>query len=402
MNYFVFVVCGDKEHVHTLNYSLKFIRHFSKHPALVVTDIKRNEIPVEHNQIINIDTPPEYNHHQASIYLKTGLHKFLDLGNNNLYCYLDSDVVAIDFEINSIFNCFTPPIIFAKDHCPFNEFSPHVIKCGCLDDVLRREKEYSKIDAFFKQKFFSQVRLFSEDRMKLDRQFADIKKKSFKGVVSAIKYLVKRYILPTKYFSFGNYYFNKKDHFWYNSSKEIIHINYKHFAKKLYLETGMKYNYKLNIWLNKSGEDITPKVAQCHHFQEYVQHKYEITIPYNWRHWNGGVFLFNAEAYEFMNYWHEITLKEFENPLLETRDQGTLAVSAWKFKIQDIKTLSVKYNFITEFNNSAINWAPNKGYTYNNFKSIFKPYMLHIYHHWGDTGWSIWQSVMELEKENKL
>lgn len=88
MNCFVFVVCGSAEHISTLNLSLKFLRRYSAYPVLVVTDSSRNEIAIEHDNIIDVETPQQYSHHEASIFLKTGLHKFLPDINTNKYCYL--------------------------------------------------------------------------------------------------------------------------------------------------------------------------------------------------------------------------------------------------------------------------------------------------------------------------
>ena len=87
--FYVFVVCGSKEHIDTLHLSLKALTSFSEKDVLVLTDSTRNEIDVIHDSIIDVQTPIEYNHHQASIYLKTGIHRFLPIGN--LYCYLDSN-----------------------------------------------------------------------------------------------------------------------------------------------------------------------------------------------------------------------------------------------------------------------------------------------------------------------
>ena len=65
----------------------------SKNKIVVITDSGRNEIKIDHNNIIDIETPREFNNHQASIYLKTSINKFLEKGNN--YCYLDGDIVRI-------------------------------------------------------------------------------------------------------------------------------------------------------------------------------------------------------------------------------------------------------------------------------------------------------------------
>jgi hypothetical protein len=76
-NIFIYVVCGDREHIETLHFSLKYLKHFSKNEILVITDSSRNEIPIEYEKIVDVKTPLEFNNHQASIYLKTGIFKFV-------------------------------------------------------------------------------------------------------------------------------------------------------------------------------------------------------------------------------------------------------------------------------------------------------------------------------------
>ena len=86
-NIFVFVVCGAKEHIDTLHFSLNYLKRYSKCEIIVLTDSKRNEIKIKHNHVLEATAPKHFSHHQASIYLKTGIHKFLPKGNN--YCYFD-------------------------------------------------------------------------------------------------------------------------------------------------------------------------------------------------------------------------------------------------------------------------------------------------------------------------
>ncbi len=128
---FVFVVCGAREHVETLHYSLRYLKHFSRNEIIVVTDSSRNEIAVEHDKVVDVKTPEHYNHHQASIYLKVGLNKFLPKGFN--YCYLDTDVIALSGECDDIFRQKKGVITFAPDHCRMPKFSPSAVKCDCFE-----------------------------------------------------------------------------------------------------------------------------------------------------------------------------------------------------------------------------------------------------------------------------
>ena len=208
--------------------------------------------------------------------------------------------------------------------------------------------------------------------------------------------------MPQKKFKFKNYYFDKKKYFWYNKSNEIFHFDYKHFEKKLQESTGIFFDKKAGVWKDINNEIISPQTPNCHHLMEYISHKYNQQIPSNWQHWNGGVFLFNKESFEFLDFWHKITIDEFNNSYTKTRDQGTLAVGAWKFGLQQHVTLSDEYNFITEFDNPKISYKHNIGFTKDGFITTFNPKFLHIYHEWGHNGWTIWDFVIELGKKNKI
>ncbi|MDD2344623.1 MAG: hypothetical protein PHY85_00580 [Bacteroidales bacterium] len=402
MNSFVYVVCGSIEHIETLNFSLKFMNYFSLFPVLVITDNKRNEIAIEHNTIINIDTPPNLDNHQASIYLKTSIHKYLNFSENNSYCYIDSDVIAINSGINTIFNKYKSPITFAKDHCLMNEFSPYAINCNCLSDQLRKNKKFGEINAFFKQLFGERYKENSLDRILLNAEFDKMKKHYYKNSLNLLVYILNRYVIPQKQFKFKNYYFDKKKCFWYTKSNEIFHFDYKHFEKKIQESTGIFFDKKTRVWKDINNEIISPQTPNCHHLIEHISQKYHQQIPSDWQHWNGGVFLFNKESFEFLDFWHKITIHEFNNSYTKTRDQGTLAVSAWRFGLQHHPTLSDEYNFITEFNNPKISYKHNFGFTKDGFISTFNPNFLHIFHEWGHDGWSIWDYVMELGKKNNI
>jgi len=132
-NIFVYVVCGDDEYIKTLHTSLKFLKKYSKNKILVVTDLNRNNLDIKHSEIINISTPKNYDHHQASIYLKTGVFQFVDLQHN--YCYLDTDVIAVSSKVDEIFEHFNAPISFAPDLTVYDtnvaRFSPWAMNCKC-------------------------------------------------------------------------------------------------------------------------------------------------------------------------------------------------------------------------------------------------------------------------------
>ncbi len=400
MNHFVFVICGSKEHTDKLNFSLKFLRHFSNADIVVVTDTTRNENKIEHDRIIDIKTPEKFTHHQASIYLKTGLFKFISIKPNDTYCYLDSDIIAVSKACDQVFAHHKHPVSFAKDHNVFSSFSPYAMRCKCLSNYKKRKEEFNSA----MKTYFDDYEPGTTESMKhlnaLNAIFTRYKKHPLRHVLRILNYLVLRYIAPVKAIKLENYTFNKQNRCWYNEKGNMISFDYKYHRKKLYHQQGIFY--KDGNWYNRYSDIITPQTPKCHHLQAYISHKYKVNIPQDWQHWNGGVFLFDRHAKSFMEYWHKISIVEFKCEETKTRDQATLAVSVWKFGLQHHITLPEKFNFIAEYANTDIKWCLEKGYTFDDYKSSFSPAFLHIYHHWGDKSWSIWQSVIQKGKENNI
>lgn len=400
MNYFVFVVCGSKKHIDTLNLSLRFLRHFSKYPILVVTDAKRNEIPVEHDNIVHVNTPEEYDHHQASIYLKTSLHRYVPDITNNTYCYLDSDIIAISDKCNSIFDFSPEPILFAKDHCSFEEFSPYAMNCNCVRVFDEKKMEFfSAIKAYFPD-YRPDIEEVIKSHKQLNKLFTELKHKPFKNSKVSIKYLLDRYLSQKKNIFLKSFRFNKKNRCWYDKNGNMVNFDYRYHKPRIWKHLQIRFNN--GYWYNKNNENISPQTPYCEHLYEHIKFKFGINIPPLWRHWNGGVFIFNKRSVDFMEYWHNITIKEFSDIASRTRDQATLAVTAWKYKLENSITLPLKFNFIAEYGNPDIRWSDEKGYSFDNFKSTFQPCLIHIYHHWEDKTWDIWQSVIRLAEKNNI
>ncbi len=395
MNKFVFVVCGGKEHISELNFSLKFLRKFTKNEILVLTDHKRNEIRIDHDKVIQLETPENFNNHQASIYIKTGLNKFLEKGH--LYCYLDGDIVAISEKVDNIFDYFQSPITFAKDHCPINEFSPHAMNCNCMEENAKEEEIFNaKLSELFNKINLTNPKIKKQTEELLGI-FNTYRKKPFKYFFKNIFYLTKRYVLPLKDFTLGGYRFNKKTKCWFNKNNEIVLFDYPYYEKRLWGTSGIRFNKEGNYWETKEGKKFEFKAPNCNHLVEYLKKEYKVSIPENWQQWNGGVFLFDDSSDEFLNYWHQQTIKEFSNPYTKTRDQGTLALSVWKFGLQNHPTLPEEFNWITEYEKNLIDWSPEKGYTKDGFKTTFNPILLHIYHEWGNDNWNIWKSLKQID-----
>ncbi len=125
-NKYIFVVCGGDEHIHTLNFSLQYLKHFTTKEIVVLTDTSRNNITIQHDNIVDVNTPKHFDHHQASIYLKTGIHKFIP-PSKDVYCYLDTDIITVRQNCDTIFDQYNSPISFCTDHCKMRNFSPSAI-----------------------------------------------------------------------------------------------------------------------------------------------------------------------------------------------------------------------------------------------------------------------------------
>ena len=384
-NIYVFVVCGSREHIETLHFSLAYLIAFSNNEIFVLTDSSRNEIKVEHSQVIDIETPKEFNHHQASIYLKTGIHKFLPKGN--LYCYLDTDVIAIDSECDKIFNEFTSPINFAPDHCKVQSFSAYAVNCDCLNKCEDDRKKFFKSLKKYDRNNELSDSFAQKQRQKIEDKYNHIQQSFLVKLFYALKY----YLSFPKFWLNKNIYFDKKRKLWSTADGKIV--KYELDVKSIAKEANLKYTMWFNKWKNQKGENIFD--TDCNHLTATINETFGIEIKEkNWQHWNGGVFLFDDSSHSFLEAWHSKTLEIFKNKKWKTRDQGTLITTVWEFGLQNHPTLNKEWNFIADFHNNklAISQKSNK-ITDDLFQTTYQPKFIHIFHEWGNENWEVWKWV---------
>ncbi len=385
-NVFVFVVCGKSEHLNTLQYSLEALKRFSKNEIIVVTDSSRNEALIVHENQIDISTPKELDHHQASIYLKTRLHHYLPSGNN--YCYLDTDVVAVDDQVDLIFNHFKTPITFAHDHCVMDQFSPFAMKCNCAKEFAAWEKEMKQLLA--RHKNVIRVPENPEKKRKLQHRLEEIKKDKWRYRLMSL-----RYSLSPNVFKFDDDTFlNKREHYWHD--KDGAPIIYQTVAPTLeeVIENNSPYRFDRsdNKTWTINGKNVFD--CRCNHLQEAINETFGTEISdAKWQHWNGGVFLFNEMSRDFLNGWHEKTMKVFSLPQWKTRDQGTLIATVWQNNLQSHAMLPVEFNLIADYNNLLMRHKGNLCFDVNEQHREVKPHFVHVYHHWADKKWDVWQDV---------
>ena len=381
MNKFVFAVCGAKNYISQLSFSIERLKRFTHNEIIVVTDSCRNEIPILHENVVDFATPTGYDDHQASIFLKTSLHKILPKGHT--YCYLDSDVVCLSEKVNEIFNCYSAPISFANDNTPLEYFSPHAMNCKCLENHTHRGEIIEK----FKTDVAKRIGNFNLDDENLRHDREELAMLFFKtkhSIIGASRYFLLRYMPFVRSFTLGKFVFYKSEMCWRNQQGDVVELDFRYYKQLILTKLGENPANWTNFELG------TP---HCAHLSTYISKTYGINIPGNWQHWNGGVFLFDDSSAEFLDCWHEKTIAEFSNPYTKTRDQGMLALTVWKFGLQNHPTLPIEFNWIAEFADGNIDYDAEKGYTRDGYKTISHPILMHIYHHWEDESWSIWESV---------
>ena len=131
----VFVVCGPELHVATLATAVRNLRPLTELEIWVLTDSARNVRPIEVNgvdRVVDVTTPEHLDDHQASIWLKTSVHRHVPRGE---WCYLDSDIIAVRPGMESVFDHRAGPVAFASDLTisanQVDRFSPWAMTCDC-------------------------------------------------------------------------------------------------------------------------------------------------------------------------------------------------------------------------------------------------------------------------------
>lgn len=391
-NIFIFVVCGSREHLDTLHFSLSFLKKYSKNEIWVLTDSSRNEIPVEHENIIDIKTPKHFDNHQASIYLKTGIYQFVPKGNN--YCYLDSDVIALNKFVDLIFDEFIAPIRFGADHFKMASFSPLSLNCGCEEkytSILNKENKLFKASLLKhdKNRLIIKANLLKKQN-DLQLLLQEINDSKLKKISTAI-----RFALSKKEFKLNSdYIYNKSQKYWQDQNGEII--LYEFDFKKIESESNFTFNQCSKEWTYLFEADF-----KCNHLQKEIKQLFDVHINKdNWQHWNGGVFLFNDESHDFLQDWHKKTNKILNIDYWKTRDQASLIATVWKFNLQDHPILNKKWNFLADSNNSNVDFQRNGNFTDDNWNTSSSVNFIHVYHRFNDKTWDLWNYIELLKNEH--
>ena len=134
---FVFAVVGTR-HVLAASRALEFLKRVTRHDIIVVQS--RSDRRVAHDHVIEVETPAALDDHQASIFLKTNLLPYVS-GLAERFCYLDSDVIAVDAAVDGIFEHAQGPVTFAHDHAEIDAFSSWAVNCGCREPRCNHLRE---------------------------------------------------------------------------------------------------------------------------------------------------------------------------------------------------------------------------------------------------------------------
>ena len=386
-NKFVFVVCGARGHIDTLHLSLAALKRVTANEIWVVTDNARNEIAIEHHRILNIATPAHLNHHQASIYLKTSLHRFLPKGNN--YCYLDTDVIALSKEPDSIFTEKQGPVTFAADHCRLAQFSPHSVHCNCVE---QNEKDRQEINNLLIRYGYNppviQPSLLQKQHQ-LKQKLEVIKQSKILLLKTAM-----RFALSSSVFSLdADTLYDKRGHFWSDAGgNPLLYETPPGVIKLVEKSSAWRWSRIRRRWTSPDGKDV--QLLACSHLKEAIATKFKVNINERWQHWNGGVFLFDDSSHPFMEAWHQNTLSIFNDPYWKTRDQGSLIATVWQLGLQNSTLLPKKFNFIAYFYNPALVISNDKTTISDDaFTTQHQPAFIHVFEHFGATGWDIWDWI---------
>jgi hypothetical protein len=299
---------------------------------------------------------------------------------------MDSDILAVGDKCDHIFEQYIPPIRFALDHCSMPYFSPAALNCGCNEKynllIQSIKNHVNQLDHF----------QFTTDQ-KIIHQRNILKKRLISVLNNRWSFFVKgtQGFFSWPIFNFDkDFKYNRKEKLWYNSENQPImkQVNWSKVAKKF----NLKYDFFTMKIRDQQGKSIWDN--KCDHLQSRIQEKFGVKIQNkNWNHWNGGVFIFNDQSHEFLDYWHEITIQIFEDSYWKTRDQGTLIATVWKFNLQNHPPLDQKWNYICDFNNVLFDFNKEDGTLTSNRKKYSKPEFVHVYHHFGDKTWDFWNWI---------
>ncbi len=380
---FVYAVCGDRPHFIELELSIRSLRHHCPEcPILVVTDTLRNAVNVPHLAVIDVRTPAHFDNHQASIYLKTSLHRHLPAGVN--YCYLDTDVIAVNSNAATIFSQFIAPIIFAADYRRMQEFSPFAMNCSCIAKRAQKALLLETLERYDTD---------SPSNIEKKRELQQLLKRREENILLKLTTAFRFRFCGNVFRLNDTYSFHKEEQEWRDPEGHVVMYDFDNIEQRIGEQIGLTYIAQQNLWQTAMGEDVIANT--CDHLPSAIQRKFGVAVTdTNWQHWNGGVFLFNDSSGDFLTAWHQNTMSIFKDSEWKTRDQGTLIATAWQFGLQEHPVLNSQWNLLLDRHDPQFVVAANSEQLVNlRTQQPISPALVHVYHHFGEEDWNLWQWV---------
>jgi hypothetical protein len=422
---FVFAVCGAAVEIQTLNVALRYLRRFSTSRIRVVTDLARNEASIAHDDLVDHRTPATLSHRQAAMFLKTGLHRILPMPGP--YCYLDGDVIAVRPGVDEVFAHKQASITFATDQCRLPEFSGYAVRCRCLAqreaEIARLWGERVRVIARIARKWDSLQQVIARfevcpaelaaDRARLRdgvRAYWRGWEKARRWGCSWRRYVRRRGTLPEMVASLG-YTWNETEHAGYDAQGRLVWAE--NTVASVERLTGCRHDPTTGRWVDPEGDvldtalvDVSAIDAEierlrrkgCDHLRQAIRARFgvDVTDP-SWRHWNSGVFVFDEGDAELFELWHQWSMALIGDPYWETRDQGALVAAVWKLGLERQRNLPIQFNFIADYYQSALRFDERRGFSFEGREEFIQPFLVHIFHHFGDRSWPVWQWIEAIE-----
>ncbi|MEO7794252.1 MAG: hypothetical protein ABIV06_05710 [Thermoanaerobaculia bacterium] len=393
---FVFAVCGARPHFDRLAIAIAHHARHSRREILVVTDPARNRgvvPPLPADQIVAAATDPGLTDAEAAIELKTGLATLLPAGR--LYAYLDSDVLAIGDEVDTIFDAFVPPVTFAPDlpmrGASLRTFSSHAIDCECagerqrltrffdrLDDLTALHRQHNDLAPLSDPALYSRAAFTGERRggkwwrgeargasgdggIRFEQRFEDGAPVGivyrFAGTAWRFEQLggeggiwhdgdgTMRWVTDAGCCDGGYWQDEAGDSFRRKPSPagdERLWFRAGAPRRRWQADPGSDAG---GAWVDAHGREL----GACDHLVDALERLFAITIAdRQWVPWNGGVFLFTADAAGFFADWQTRCRTIFRTPGMRVRDQGALVASAWASALENHPRLPQRFNRIVD------------------------------------------------------
>ncbi|MEM7479621.1 MAG: hypothetical protein AAF481_00485 [Acidobacteriota bacterium] len=435
---FVFAVCGEATYLEQMERAVAHLQRFADREVVVVTDAGRNQRPVVAGEgvaeVIDVATPEALDHRQASIWLKTSLPRHLDASYR--YCYLDADVLAVKKGVEQVFLYDFGPAVFASDHCRLDDFSPCAVDCGCWNaDKERRARQLDGLIQSFERvdpevwplrRRVEEALERHDDRYRQpppeigwrrDQLRAYLDRLGDRPVALAWGMLTRvlrrigarqtwelwRHRDPDRVIDAHlgpvterirrdlDVHWHEEERHWLDRQGRVVLRDVPWHVERT---SPFRYDAERDLWLDAAGEAVFHR--RCDHLRQAIGERFRVDIPDgDWRHWNGGVILFGPEAAPFFERWHRMTLDIFDDPHWLDRDQGTLVAAVWSLGLEEQSTLPMEFNFLADYQRPDLEFSPREGFSLGGEERWIEPFLVHVYHHWGDDDWLVWRWLDE-------